>query len=172
MKVIQGDMSPFTKWKANALSQLSQFEGALKTVALPFFFESQQSRQAQRWVSSGSSEGKPWQPLSPAYAKAKPNRMVTDPVSGQKRRISSYPGGGSKLLVATGRLAQANLGTPLINEDYNVLIQNGVLYVRLNVPYAPFVNNKRDIVTFSAETYKKASQLMQAYFDKKMRNSK
>jgi hypothetical protein len=153
---IKPDNSKFLKWTQRMLGIDKQLDGALQTIVYPFLFEGDQSVQARRWMSQGASEGYPWKPLNKSYAKYK------------LKRYASYPGGGSKLLVAKSRLLGANTGRPTQGGDINKLIQNGTLYVRVAVPYAGYVNSDREIKRFSPETYRAVTDKVKQYMKQKV----
>lgn len=75
------------------LSKAQSPQGAFARV-----YKLYQKFQTERFKSQNASEGKPWKSLSPAYAEAK------------KKRFRSYPGSGSKMMIATGTLAGAVIG--------------------------------------------------------------
>jgi len=54
--------------------------------------------QTQRFMTENESQGNRWAPLSEKYSARKP------------RQFASYPGSGSKLMIATGTLAGAVIG--------------------------------------------------------------
>ena len=163
MTGMKADTSKFDAWAKKMLSLDKQIAGALQTIVYPFLFDGDQSRQFLRWQSKGASEGSPWRPLTQKYAKQK------------LRRFAKFPGGGTRLLVATSRLLSANTGRPEESGDINKLIMNGVLYVRIGVPYAKFVHKfksggiNRDIMRFAPETYAEMKALVKGYFADKVR---
>lgn len=57
-----------------------------------------QKLQTQRFMTENESEGERWRPLSTKYAQRK------------SKQFGKYPGGGSKLMIATGTLAGATIG--------------------------------------------------------------
>jgi hypothetical protein len=148
---IKIDSSKFDAWVKKALSIEKQIDGFLSREIYPYLFVGDTSKQAQRWMSQGASEGRMWRPLNSSYAKEK------------LKRFAKYPGGGTKLLIATGRLFGAMTGRPESSGDLNKMVQNGTLYVRIGVPYAKFVHNKRDIITFSGETYAEMRGMLKRY---------
>lgn len=163
MTGIKADTSKFDRWAAKMLSKAKQADGALQRVVYPALFVGDNSMQGVRWKTEGASEGRPWAPLSSAYAKLK------------LRKFAKYPGGGRKLLVATNRLLNANIGKPDESGDITHMVMNGVLYVRLGVPYARFVHRygkdargaiKRDIQTISSKTYQSVKDRVRAYFNR------
>lgn len=57
-----------------------------------------QKLQTERFMTEGASEGFPWPALTPQYAEYK------------EKKFKSYPGGGTKTLIATSSLAGAVIG--------------------------------------------------------------
>jgi hypothetical protein len=151
------DRSKFDAWAKRMLSMEAQKDAALQAIVYPMLFAGDGSAQAQRWMSEGASEGDVWSPLDPAYARRKLRKHAGD------------PGGGTKLLVATGRLLGANTGRPTESGDLNKVIQGGVLYVRLDVPYAKFVNKRREIKKFSAQTIQNVRAAVRQYFSDRIK---
>jgi hypothetical protein len=103
-------------------------------VILPLFKQA----QLDRWESENSSQGEQWVPLNPHYAKRK------------RLKFASYPGAGSKLMIATDTLRQAATGgtgfLKLITDDYIILgVDTGA------VPYAAYPAATRPIMKFSDE---------------------
>jgi len=83
-----------------------------------------QNAQRDRWMTENSSQsgnGQKWEPLDSAYAT-------------RKRRIyASYEGGGTKMLVATGKLYKAVVGP---GQGQRKIVTNSKLYISTTVPYA------------------------------------
>lgn len=96
-----------------------------------------QSAQRERWMTENSSQsgnGQRWERLDPTYAK-------------RKRRIyASYEGGGSKMLVATGKLYKAVVGP---GQGQRKIVTNSKLYISTNVPYAGNVDDARSFASWS-----------------------
>lgn len=154
---LEKDTSKFDDMIKKYLTIEKQIDGALQSVVYPFLFRGDTSKQAERWETKGASEGKPWRPLNSNYAAKK------------LLKYKSYPGAGTKLLVATGRLLAANTGRPKESGDFRKLIQNGVLYVSIGLPYGSDVNKERDFTTFSHETYVEMKYLIKNYFSRALK---
>lgn len=103
-------------------------------------YPSYQKAQAQRWITEGSSQGSHWDPIQLSYAERK------------KKKYAQFPGSGNALLVGTGALLDAatgrGKGALLTITDTSMIY--GISHQA--IPYAGFVNEKRDIITFSSET--------------------
>lgn len=128
-------------------------ESFLVKVAYPMYI----SRQSKRWMTENESEGARWAPLSEKYAKWK------------KLNFVGYPGHGEKLLIRTGRLAEAVIGRKLkgdvISEEsarsgdapanHHVMITNKTLHVYTDLKYAQHVNKMRNFFNFNADFRKR-----------------
>lgn len=107
--------------------------------------------QRKRWMTEGGSEGKTWDRLNPTYEKYK------------RTRYAGFPGGGRKLLIATGQLVAASTG---VDTKYfaRLIDKNRITFV-IKVPYAKYVNEHRDFIKFSPATRKKiVKRLAEWYF--------
>ena len=96
------------------------------------------AKQRLRWQSEGASEGSGWAPLNPKYAR----RKLT--------MFRDAPGGGRKILIATGKLVDSVTGDN--TESHYKLVTDNRLETGTIVKYAGWVNEKRDFVTLSADT--------------------
>lgn len=95
--------------------------------------------QMKRWMSEGASDGmgslERWAPLNAKYKASK------------LRRFASAPGGGTKMLIASGRLYQAATGGSGIIK----LVTGSSITIAVDVPYAKYVNARRNFWKFSSE---------------------
>lgn len=105
--------------------------------------------QRQRWMSEGASEGAGWAPLNPTYARYK------------LRKFADFPGGGRKMLIATGKLVDGMTGDNMA--DHYKLVTTTKLEVGTLVSYAKYVNEKRNIVDLSEATIEKLSKSLNDY---------
>jgi hypothetical protein len=129
---------------------------AKRANTLPQFFERNLKRryldaQKSRFMLENSGEfvdGGTWDRLSPAYAAAKPHRF------------KSYPGGGTKLLIATNKLVDSVLAK---STDYRQVTGDRSFIVSTTVPYAGFVDDKRTITRFNSKFYIGINQDLIAY---------
>lgn len=96
-----------------------------------------QNFQRTRWMTEGSSEGQQWAPLSPTYAKYK------------LKRYSEYPGGGSKMLIATQKLFNSVVGP---GQGQRKVVTNRQLTIYTNTDYANFVDEKRNFTKWSSNS--------------------
>lgn len=116
------------------LNRANLVRGWLNRVAYPKIIQAQR----RRWMTENESEGGKWEPLNPSYALRK------------LRKYRDYPGGGRKMLVATGRLVDGMTGDN--TRDHYKLVTETTLEVGTTVSYARYVNEKRNIVDLSQET--------------------
>ena len=104
--------------------------------------------QLERWQSKGVSEGHTWAPLNPGYAKWKRKRFVAS------------PGGGRKMLIATGNLLAGVLPPnkrpfgPPAGEHFRKVISNATVKISTTVEYADDVDQDRVFTKFSSATIK------------------
>ena len=117
------------------LDRAGLVRGWLNRVAYPMIIKAQQ----MRWMTEGASEGDGWAPLkNESYRKYK------------LKKYRDYPGGGRKLLIATGRLYQGMDGEN--TADHYKLVTDTSLEVGTTVSYAKYVNETRNIVDLGPET--------------------
>lgn len=94
-----------------------------------------QNAQRDRWMTVNNSQGKEWKELDELYAE-------------RKRRVyATYEGGGTKILVATGRLFKAVIGT---GRGHKKIVTNKSLYIATSVEYAGFVDEVRTFTTWGS----------------------
>lgn len=114
-----------------------------------------QNYQRDRWANENSAEGG-WPALSPKYAAYKPRRY-----GGGKKRDGgvwpSYPGGGRKMMIATGRLVTSvvgvDMGASVGLDEHRKLVSGNTLTVSTAVPYASEAGATRDFMTFTPAFY-------------------
>lgn len=121
--------------------------GWLNRVAYPMIIASHRVR----WASEGASEGRSWPALNPAYASRK------------LKRYADYPGGGRKMLIATGKLVASMTGDETQNH-YKLVIENR-LEVGTTLGYAKYVDEKRPITILSSQTRANLSKSLNDYLD-------
>lgn len=128
------------------LSRANLVQGWLNRVAYPRLIKIQR----ERWQSEGANEGTKWTPLkSDRYKRYK------------LTKFADYPGGGRHLLVATSRLVDSMTGDN--QNDHWKLVTNRSLEVGSLVPYAPYVNDARNIVVLSDETIEELETELELY---------
>ena len=96
-----------------------------------------QKAQQERWKSENKTEGNRWSPLEPTYKR----RKLT--------RFKDYPGHGTKMLVATGKLFQSVIGP---GEFHVVQATDSYLFVSTTLDYAKWVAEERPFMKFGQKT--------------------
>lgn len=132
-----------------------------------------QNAQIDRWMSENASQGSKWTPLNAKYAAWKkraygggkkyryyPSLGLTRPIGD----YPSYPGKGTKMLIAKGSLVGSVIGN---NPEYKTgleyhrkFVTDSTLTVETTIPYASYVAEKRPFMEFSASTLR---DMRQAY---------
>lgn len=133
-----------------------------------------QDAQLQRWMTEGASEGAKWKALSPSYAKYKTIRYG----GGPRRRggnWASYPGAGTKTLIATGTLVSgvigpmqgsSSFGLRLGSENHRKVVTERSIEIHTTVSYAEKVNEIRQFVGLGRATSQKIAQGVMRYITK------
>jgi hypothetical protein len=133
------DVAPFK------IDYTSLIDGWLNTRGIKMYSTAQKAR----WMSENASEGSVWSKISPAYQLHK------------LRKYAAYPGGGRKLLIASGNLFASMLppnqreGFSLNSKmggDFRKLIDRGTMIISTSVPYAEYVDRTRNFTTWSKDT--------------------
>lgn len=138
-------------------SETSSLNALLKMVILPQYIKAQmlrwQTKNVHKWFTGGE-----WKKLNPAYEKYK------------KRRFMAFPGKGTKMLVAEGRLLSATL---LQNRNYSRSdIREGKLFVSTTLDYAEHVDKVRTITAFSQDFQDDLRDRVKRYFTLKYARGK
>lgn len=89
-----------SKIKDDFSIQIDKMTSQAKSIpaAMARIYPMYQKFQTQRFMTENASQGRTWDALSPTYSERK------------RRQFAKYPGGGTKLLIATGTLAGAVIG--------------------------------------------------------------
>lgn len=143
MRVVENGIGDWFQ-RSIAKSEGSSVRGWLNRVAYPEIINA----QLRRWQSEGASEGEKWQALNPAYARSK------------LKRFADYPGGGRKMLIATGRLVDSMTGR---SEEGRKIVQETKLTIVSTVPYGEYVDEVRDITSLSEKTVDRLIDSLIAY---------
>jgi len=143
----------------NMLSRTKLADGWLNRVAVPLLYEVQR----QRWMTENTSEGDQWAPLNPVYARYKLKRYG----GGPKRdggTWPNYPGSGTKLMIATGRLVDS-MSKP--GGDGVKMVQRMGTTTRLTLgtllDYAKYPNATRNFTDLSQSTVDNITEQYVAY---------
>lgn len=140
MKLIRNDLE----------KKLKEMKARTGKAAAARIYPLYQKLQTKRFETENASEGSRWEPLNKAYAEQK------------LKRFKSYPGAGTKILVATGTLGGAVIGpgAPFGGTDKHVaLFKNYSMQISVaeggkNLAGKPFdyarqVAEKRPFMQFS-----------------------
>lgn len=104
-------------------------------------FRKFQKEQNERWQTQNASQGESWNSLNPVYERYK------------KKKFASYEGGGSKMMIATGKLSQ---GARAVDPSYFYkLISDTQFIIGINtgtVAYAGYAGDARPFMSFSDDT--------------------
>lgn len=100
-------------------------------------------------MTENASEGGAWQALNPKYVARKLKKFV------------DYPGGGRKMLIATNRLVNSVTGDQ--KTEHYKLVTNTTLEVGTLVPYAKYVNDKRNFTDLSDKTIEDLATKLRGY---------
>lgn len=112
-------------------------ERALQSYLNRNVVEQYRNIQRKRWMTQGDSEGSPWRDLDPVYAARK------------KRIYSGYPGGGTKMLIATNRLITGVIGP---GGDFRKVTTPRSITIGTVTPYAKYVDEDRTFTRFSTNS--------------------
>ena len=122
-----------------------------------------QRYQRRRWMDENSRQTGQWQALNSAYAERK-KRMY----GGMEKRGGgtwpSYPGQGTKMLIATGRLSKSVMGDDA--SEHRKIVTNKSLRIFTTVPYATYVNDVRDFSTYGKSFYREVGAELKKYVAK------
>lgn len=132
--------------KSDAISRFSDaMQAMVSSDDLSAFFARQiypmyQLAQKNRWVTENASENGQWRELNAEYVKYK------------KKKYAGYPGGGTKKVIATGKLVAAATGE---GPGLNKFITANQMRLAIDlgqIPYAKYVANEFPIMSFGPQT--------------------
>lgn len=110
-----------------------------------------QNLQRKRWMTENESEGRKWEPLNPTYAKAK------------RKKWAAAPGGGRKMLIASGKLYQSVIGP---GEGFRKVATPRQLIISTSVEYAVHVNEARPFTRWSRESIAEFQRMIKDFIFK------
>lgn len=128
ISVVEDKVSGRLNQMINSLGFKRQY---LQTRALPKYFKAQR----QRFITENATQGTRWEPLNDVYAAYK------------KKKFADFPGGGRKMMIATGRLMQSL--TSAESPDFRKLVTDSALIVSTAVEYAKYPAETRPIMEFN-----------------------
>lgn len=98
--------------------------------------------QRKRWQTENLSEGNKW----PSYEQTfKDNKSAEAYRKMKLRKFASFPGGGKKMMIATGTLLMSVLGQ---GKGSRKIVTDRSLIVGTSIEYAKWVNINRPIFEF------------------------
>lgn len=115
-------------------------------------------KQEERWISQNSTEGQTWTQLSLGYLNRKQKLLQKDQ--------GKYPG-GKKILVLTGTLFDSVVGRD--KRFHRKLVTPNRFQIATAVPYAKYVNEKREFVGFGDKTNEEIRTMMSDYLLRKLK---
>jgi len=127
------------------LSRANLVDGWLNRVAYPQIIQ----HQRQRWMTEGASEGEQWKPLNPKYRLRKLSQF------------RDYPGAGTKMLIATGKLVDSITGDN--KTDHYKIVSGKCLEMGTKVSYAKYVDETRNFTRLSDQTIEDLKAQLRAY---------
>jgi hypothetical protein len=107
-----------------------------------------QDVQRERWMTQNKSEGTEWTKLSPSYAKFK------------LKKFAQYPGGGSKMMIATNKLFKSVIGP---GEGFKKVVEDRSITISTSIPYAVHADAARTFTTYSPETQQRFRKAVAQY---------
>lgn len=136
-------MITYKKIEADVTAKLrgmAQRASAVRGFMIRNIYPMYQNAQRERWMTENTSEFSRWEKLDPIYAARK------------RKEFAEYEGGGTKMLIATGKLFHSVIGP---GEGFRMVATNTGLTIATSIEYAPFVNEKRPFREWSPRTIKK-----------------
>lgn len=124
MKELSGGLGDQIK---KYLDRARLVDGYINRVIYPTY----QRRQRKRYQTEGASEGVKWPALNAQYAAYK------------LKKFSSYPGGGRKMMIATGRMKDSVIGPGA--DHRKIGPSRGRLEVYWTTPYAVYTEDVRPV---------------------------
>jgi hypothetical protein len=121
------------------------FRGLFNRVLYPMF----KKAQLARWSTENSSEGQKWAPLNAKYREYKLDKFKESP-----------PYNGTKMLIATNRLIDSVIGP---SADHRKIVEPKRLIISTTVPYAKYVNEKRNFTHFGRITENRILNVVRLY---------
>lgn len=141
---------------SNKLNGLIDRTKSSKTFLQLVLYPMYQNMQMARWMSENTSEGAKWASLTPRYKAYKAIKFV------------NYPGSGTKMLIAKGRLFGSVVGPKAKSlgfdtSDHRKLITNSKLKVQSATSYARHVAEKRPFMEFGQASKDQMKRALKAF---------
>lgn len=114
-----------------------------------------QNAQRERWMTEGASEGFAWPALkSLTYIRQK------------SRKFAAFPGGGKKMMIATGRLYNSVTGDSA--QEHRKVVTDNSIDIYTTVDYAQYTDEARTFTKFGDDF---RTRIQQAIVNYMARNS-
>ena len=139
----KGILQMIEKGIQKSLNDLLNRTLGIRTYLNTVVYDQYKNAQRKRWMTEGASEGESWKQLDPKYAAWK------------MRKFANKPGGGRKMLIATGRLFAAVVGEAAgegQKTEHRKIVTNKSIEIAWTTPYAPYVDEIRDFSEFGDRT--------------------
>lgn len=104
--------------------------------------------QRKRFQTENKSQSQQWAALNPKYAAYKVNKYA------------SAPGGGRKIMIATGKLYKSIIGE---GDGHFKLITDKEMVVGTSIPYATFPARTRSIMKFNPDFIRRLKEQWSQY---------
>lgn len=179
------DSAGITKATGLGLEKLVTLQARAKSQqgAFAAIYKIYQALQVQRFETENASEGSPWAALNPKYKAYKPKRYGGGPRRASKKHPagnwSTYPFKGEKMMIGTGWLAGAAIGSfqssPFTqgNENHRAMFTETTMTITVEesgdngdgnrFDYAHFANEHRPFMTFSEPSLDLMKDKMKSY---------
>lgn len=145
MEMAQDQIS---KYQSSLLDRMNSIQGFFNRN----IFRMYQQKQLNRWESQNVSETGEWETLTETYANRK------------RKKFAGYPGGGTKLMIATGKLYETTTGRS--GKGLNKMVTNRSMTIAIDdgyIPYAKFAAERRPIMEFNESSIEDMRQALIDY---------
>lgn len=116
-------------------------QGYLNRVVYPLY----QNAQRLRWQSENGTQGTKWLPYERTFASSGAAAAYR---RHKLKKFAAAPGGGRKLMIASGRTFQSVIGPSI---DHRKLVTARSIKIATVVPYARYANDARPFDEFNEE---------------------
>lgn len=155
------------------IAQMVQAAKDPRTFLVRVAYPAYQNAQRERWMTEGASQGSSWKPLNPAYRKYKLRRYGGGTkynwIGGQGQgrpwvpagTWPTYPGKGSKMMIATNTLYASVTGDS--TKNHRRVIDNRSMKIFTTVEYSEDVDKVRSFTIFKDSFIKDLQLQYEAY---------
>lgn len=138
-----------TKKLQDMVNRANDPRAFLNRVIYPMY----QNFQRERWMTENVSETGKWPPLNSKYASYK------------LKAFGGFPGGGRKMMIATGKLFNSVVGGDggSAAQGHNKIVTKNELKIFTTVEYAADANDFRPFAKFSRGSMRDVSKALKKY---------